>query len=140
RTGEVVVMDERAKPIHSVTMSRDRDGVFTANDPGGRPGDLYKFGFKDTQPLPDMASHFQPFGVHGPSQVIDHSSFVWPNEPFVRPSLAQLVIYEMHVGTFTREGTYRAAQAKLSHVKELGATAVQLMPLADFAGDRNWGY
>jgi maltooligosyltrehalose trehalohydrolase len=138
--GEVVILNDAEEPIRSVELVRDDDGVFIGSDPEGWPGDLYKLRFDDGQLLPDMASHFQPFGVHGPSQVIDHSHFVWPDESWARPSLAELVIYEVHVGTFTREGTYRAAEAKVAHVKDLGATAIQLMPLGDFAGERNWGY
>ncbi len=90
--------------------------------------------------VPDPASRFQPDGPGGPSQVVDPSSFVWPNRsPQVRP-FAEMVFYELHVGAFTPEGTYAAAAAHFDHLVELGITAIELMPLAETPGARNWGY
>lgn len=139
-SAHVVIVDEREWPVRAVALKRDSDGVFGGIDRHGGPGDLYKFKFPVGSLRPDMASHFQPFGVHGPGEVIDHAVFQWPKGTFQSPALAGLVIYECHIGTFTPEGTFRAALAKLEHIKKLGATAIELMPLGDFAGDRNWGY
>jgi len=116
------------------------DGYHAGRDPGGRDGDLYWFEFTDGSRAPDPTSRFQPEGVHGPSECIDPSRYRWRCGRWRRPAWGNHVIYELHVGTFTAAGTYRAAIDRLDHVRALGATAIELMPLADFAGERNWGY
>jgi maltooligosyltrehalose trehalohydrolase len=108
--------------------------------PLGAPGDLYQFVLDQGETLPDPASRWQPEGVHGPSKVIDPTHFPWSDQVWRRPAFRDLVIYEMHVGAFTAEGTFCAAIPKLSGLQECGVTAVELLPIADFAGDRNWGY
>lgn len=137
--GEAVVVNRAGETIRVVLLDRSKDGVFTGADPLGRAGDLYKFRFAGNA-FPDPASHFQPYGVHGPSEVIDHRAFTWPAKKFESPGLKNLVIYECHIGTFTSEGTFEAAIARIPHLVELGVTALQIMPVADFAGNRNWGY
>lgn len=114
-------------------------GFFSGRDEPGRPGDLYWFEV-DRELLPDPASRFQPRGVDGPSQVIDPQSYAWRATAWQRPALRGRVIYELHVGTFTPEGTFAAAIERLDALVELGVNTIELMPLADFAGDRNWGY
>lgn len=94
----------------------------------------------DGSDYPDPASRFQPEGVHGPSQVVDFSVLDWHDGGFAPHDLADLVIYELHVGTFTAEGTFAAAAARLPRLAALGVTAVELMPIAEFPGRRNWGY
>lgn len=89
---------------------------------------------------PDPASNFQPEGVHGPSQVIAHNNFKWQDEEWNDIEISKLIIYELHVGTFTEEGTYKGIISKLNDLKELGITAIQIMPIAQFPGERNWGY
>jgi maltooligosyltrehalose trehalohydrolase len=123
-----------------IPLTRSDDGVFKGVDASGRAGDLYQFKLPDGRMLPDPGSHFQPQGVHGRSEVIEHSAFRWPAETFNRPALADLVIYECHIGAFTREGTFTAAIEKLPHLKALGVTAIQILPVGDFAGRWNWGY
>src|SRR5688572_30448555 len=123
-----------------IAMARAADGVFTAIDERGRAGDLYQFKLPDGKTLPDPGTHFQPQGVHGPSEVIDHGSFEWPGVKLAAPALPDLIIYECHVGTFTPEGTFATAIDKLQYLKELGATAIQIMPVGDFGGRWNWGY
>ena len=135
RTLRVLVNGQRELPL-----ARDADGVFTGVDANGQPGDLYQFKLPDGKILPDPGTHFQPQGVHGPSEVIDHASFRWPRSDFKAPPLRDLVIYECHIGTFTPEGTFAAAIGKLAYLKELGVTAIQIMPVADFGGRWNWGY
>ncbi len=120
-------------------LAIDATGYYHAIDDRGRAGDCYKFKFGD-QSLPDPASRWQPEGVHGPSQVIDPRGYGWRDAGWRKAAFRDLVIYELHVGTFTPDGTFLAAIEKLPHIRELGATAIELMPIADFAGERNWGY
>jgi maltooligosyltrehalose trehalohydrolase len=123
-----------------IELARDGGGVFTRVDAQGKAGDLYQFKLPDGKTLPDPGTHFQPQGVHGASEVIDHSTFKWPATKFKTPALQDLIIYECHIGTFTKEGTFAAAIEKLPYLKELGVTAIHVMPVADFAGRWNWGY
>jgi maltooligosyltrehalose trehalohydrolase len=103
-------------------------------------GARYFFRLPDGRELPDPASRFQPDGVHGPSAVVDTREFEWNDASFKVHSLEDMVIYEMHVGTFTDEGTFAAAIPRLDALVELGITTVELMPVAQFPGARNWGY
>ena len=104
------------------------------------PGMRYYYVIDDTQPVPDPASRFQPQDVYGPSEIIAAEAFDWTDEVWRGRPWHEAVIYELHLGAFTREGTYRAAMAELERLRDLGITAIELMPLADFAGTRNWGY
>ncbi|MGI4756153.1 MAG: malto-oligosyltrehalose trehalohydrolase, partial [Janthinobacterium lividum] len=90
--------------------------------------------------VPDPASRFQPDDVHGPSEVIDPSSYAWHDTAWQNRPWSEAVLYELHVGTFTEAGTFRAAIEKLDYLAALGITAIEIMPVADFAGKRNWGY
>jgi 1,4-alpha-glucan branching enzyme len=102
---------------------------------GGAVGALYKYSIDGAPPVPDPVARFQPFGVHGPSQVVEAQHFPWNDDSWpgiVAPQ--SLVLYELHVGTFTSEGTFRAAQTKLPYLKELGVNAIELLPVADFPG------
>ncbi len=137
---DVLIVDADSRPIREVPLSKDPDGYFQGLDDGGRSGDLYKYRLNGTESYPDPASRYQPYGVHGPSMVIAPHTYHWNDNNWRRPNFRDLVIYELHVGTFTPEGTYRSTIDKLKHVRDLGATAIELMPLADFAGERNWGY
>lgn len=94
----------------------------------------------DPKPYPDPRSAWQPFGVHGPSRLYDHGAFGWTDLHWQAPPLASAVIYEMHVGTFTREGTFDAALERLDYLAELGVTHLELMPVAEFPGRFGWGY
>ncbi len=140
---EVVLFSADGAPLRTLPLHATPDGFFHADDPLGQPLDLYKFRLDgdEGQTFPDPASRFQPQGVHGPSQVRAQNAFTWlHNEGRHSVKLADLVIYELHVGTFTPEGTFRAAIGKLDVLRELGVTAIELMPLADFPGRWNWGY
>ena len=121
-------------------LALDASGYYHGVDHLGKAGDLYKFRLNGTDEFPDPASRYQPEGVHGRSQVIDPRQFRWKSMDWRSPSLRDLVIYELHIGTFTQQGTFLSAIEKLAHVRALGATAIEIMPLADFAGERNWGY
>lgn len=118
-------------------LAWDQDGVF-AGAVAASPGDDYLFVLDGEDALPDPCSRFQPDGVRGPSRVVDTRSF--SIEPGPAVSLDELVLYELHVGTFTPAGTFDAAIAELPRLRELGVTAVELMPVAAFPGDRGWGY
>ncbi len=94
----------------------------------------------DEQVLPDPCSRHQPEGLRGPSRVLDPTAFTWTDADWSTPLLEDLVLYELHVGTFTRQGTFAAAAGRLAELAELGIGAVEVMPIADFPGDRGWGY
>jgi maltooligosyltrehalose trehalohydrolase len=103
-------------------------------------GTRYRFRLSDGREFPDPASRFQPDGVHGASAVVDTRIFQWTDADFAGHDLREMVIYELHVGTFTPEGTFDEATSRLLELAELGITAVELMPVAQFPGTRNWGY
>ncbi len=103
------------------------------------PGSLYRFRVNDGLLVPDPASRFQPQDVHGPSEVIDPTAFAWEDD-FAGVPWNEAVVYELHVGTFTPDGTFAAAVDRLDHLVQLGVTAVEIMPVGDFPGARNWGY
>jgi maltooligosyltrehalose trehalohydrolase len=122
----------------SVVLSRGTDGYHRGSAPWG-PGALYHYALDGGPALPDPVSRAQPEGVHGPSQVVD-LSFPWNDGGFHPGPLQEWILYELHIGTFTEEGTFAAAAAALDHLVELGVTAVEIMPVAQFPGRRNWGY
>jgi maltooligosyltrehalose trehalohydrolase len=121
-------------------MARGADGWFELSAADATPGQLYQFGIDGQQAVPDPASRFQPQDVNGPSEIIAPDAFDWSDAAWRGRPWREAVIYELHLGAFTREGTYRAASAELERLRTLGITAIELMPLADFAGTRNWGY
>ena len=104
-----------------------------------QPGALYQYQVGDTEARPDPASNLQPQGVHGPSEVVDHR-FDWSDGNWNGIPLEAMILYELHVGTFTQAGTFEAAIARLADLKDLGINAIEIMPVAQFPGDRNWGY
>ncbi len=126
---------ENAQPLR-----RGEDGWFCADLTGVKAGVRYKFRIDDEIDVPDPASAFQPDDVSGPSEVIDHAGYRWRATDWRGRPWQETVAIETHVGTFTPEGTYRAMIGKLDHLVTTGITALELMPLADFAGRRNWGY
>ncbi len=135
----VAVVDEKKAARRVVPLTAEGDGFYSGIDPEGRAGDLYVYQLGG-KPFPDPASRFQPHGVHGPSQVITAPDLPAQKAGWRRPDLQDLVIYELHVGTFTPEGTYAAIPRHFDHLRNIGVTAVQLMPVADFPGRWNWGY
>jgi maltooligosyltrehalose trehalohydrolase len=122
------------------TLQKGSDGFFEGLVTGLGSGDLYRYRLDGEGPFPDPASRFQPQGVHGPSRVVDPEAFVWSDAGWRGVALEGLVVYELHVGTFSPAGTFVGVVEKLPRLADLGVTAVELMPLADFAGSRNWGY
>lgn len=100
----------------------------------------YGFVLDGAPMLPDPRSPWQPCGVHGPSRTVDHASFRWTDSRWQPPPLASGILYELHVGTFTPEGTFQAAAERVGYLRDLGVTHVELMPVAEFPGERGWGY
>ena len=121
-------------------MQARSDGWHELLAPGVGAGTLYQFVLPDGAFCPDPASRFQPFDVHGPSEIIDPCAYRWNNPGWRGRAWETCVLYELHVGAFTPEGTFAAAATRLDALAELGVTAIELMPVADFPGERNWGY
>ncbi|MGB9243790.1 MAG: malto-oligosyltrehalose trehalohydrolase [Candidatus Acidiferrales bacterium] len=136
RRVEVCIVEPRAR---AVPMQAAGCGYFHAVVEGISAGALYRYRLDGEKERPDPASRYQPQGVHGPSQIID-SGFHWNDSRWRGIPLEKYVLYELHVGTFTPEGTFDAIISRLARLKDLGVTAVELMPVAQFPGDRNWGY
>jgi maltooligosyltrehalose trehalohydrolase len=124
----------------TVALARGEGDVFEARVEGVGPGADYFYLLDGERERPDPCSRFQPAGVHGPSRVVRPEDFAWTDSNWRGLPLKDYVIYELHTGTFTPEGTFEAVTRKLAHLKALGVTAVELMPVAEFPGARNWGY
>ncbi len=123
-----------------IPMNQAGRGYFYALVENVEPGSQYLFRLNSEEERPDPASKYQPQGVHGPSQVIGQSVFRWRDGDWSGLALDDYVMYELHVGTFTPEGTFDAILPRLDQLKDLGITAIELMPVAQFPGNRNWGY
>jgi len=123
-----------------IEMTKDEWGYFSIQL-SGLPADArYYYSPDNSKDLPDPVSHFQPLGVFGPSQVVDHSSFQWNDQNWHGLPFDDLIFYEVHVGTFSDEGTFEAIISRLDDLKEIGINTIELMPIAQFSGSRNWGY
>ena len=123
----------------TLPLKKDPRGYWTGNSSEVNPGDLYKYKI-DGEEYPDPASLSQPQGVHSWSRVVDQSSYNWQDQSWKGRELGEMIIYELHVGTFTPEGTFEAIISKLGHLEELGVNTIELMPISQFPGSRNWGY
>ena len=121
-------------------LNKGDKGYWTLKTDQLKPGDGYKFLLNEKKELPDPASLAQPDGVHGPSQAIDLSKYQWQTNDWQPLPLSDYLIYELHTGTFTPQGTFEGIETKLQYLKELGVTAIEIMPVAQFPGERNWGY
>ncbi|HVW86004.1 MAG TPA: malto-oligosyltrehalose trehalohydrolase, partial [Bryobacteraceae bacterium] len=134
RAERVVLRAARADwPMHR------GDGGWWSSDIAATPGMEYQF-VVNGDPLPDPRSPFQPHGVHGPSCTVDHSAFRWSDSGWRAPPLSSAIVYELHIGTFTPEGTFDSAISRLDHLVTLGITHIELMPVAEFSGKWGWGY
>jgi maltooligosyltrehalose trehalohydrolase len=134
---EVVIEDDdtRAFPLAAET-----DGYFSGLVPGLKAGALYWYRLDDDKQYPDPCARFQPHGPNGPSMVVDPSAFTWSDAGWPGVQLPGQVIYEMHIGTFTPEGTFDAAIQELQELRRIGITLVEVLPVAEFSGRWNWGY
>jgi maltooligosyltrehalose trehalohydrolase len=122
-------------------MEKRSRGYWSAPIEGAGPGTDYAFVIDGLEPaLPDPRTQWQPHGVHSESRLVDHSAFAWSDQDWQAQPLSSALIYELHLGTFTPEGTLKAAESRLDYLKALGVTHVELMPIANFPGKRGWGY
>jgi maltooligosyltrehalose trehalohydrolase len=134
-TAVIVLNDNERLPLNKVEK-----GYWRLATNKIKPLDTYKFLLNGIKELPDPASRSQPDGVHGPSQAIDLLSHKWNATEWQTPPLTDYIIYELHTGTFSPEGTFAGIVTKLNYLKELGITAIEIMPVAQFPGRSNWGY
>ncbi|MCD6681323.1 MAG: malto-oligosyltrehalose trehalohydrolase [Burkholderiaceae bacterium] len=130
----------RAALLAGVPMRSVGNGWHEADVPDARPGLQYRFRLDEHLAVPDPASRFNPFDVHGPSELVDPLAHDWSDSAWLGRPWHEAVLYEMHVGTFTADGTFDAARERLGELAALGITAIELMPVADFRGRRGWGY
>ncbi|MCU1299480.1 MAG: malto-oligosyltrehalose trehalohydrolase [Acidobacteriaceae bacterium] len=124
----------------ALPMTQQNDGWYELTTSEAKDGSLYQYQIGAGLKVPDPASRFQPQDVHGPSEVINPSGFEWQDSDWRGRPWKEAVIYELHVGTFSPEGTFAGVEKKLDYLVDLGITAIELMPLSDFSGKRNWGY
>ena len=125
---------------HTMPMTPQAGGWHEFATPHASAGTRYRFVLPDGMRVPDPASRYQPDDVHGPSEVVDVSAWSWNDSGWSNRPWGEAVIYELHIGAFTPEGTFRAAIEKLDHLRRLGVTALEIMPVAEFPGRKNWGY
>lgn len=137
RTVSVVLVSPKKE---SMALKAILSGYWIGVLNGVGAGARYKIRLDDRVERPDPASRFQPEGVHGPSEVVDHAAFPWTDRSWTGIPIKDYIAYELHVGTFTSEGSFDAAILRLPDLKDLGITAVEIMPVAEFPGERNWGY
>ena len=130
----------RGDMVEVVAMAAVGEGWFELISHRAAAGDLYCYRIGGDLLVADPASRFQPGGVHGPSRVVDPAAWSWPDRAWQGRPWSEAVVYELHVGCFTPEGTWAATEQRLDYLAELGVTALELMPLAAFPGQRNWGY
>ena len=131
---ELVLASERCE------MGRAAGGWFEVGLTGARAEADYRFSVDGGTPLPDPRSPFQPEGTEGPSRPVDLGSFTWHDDSWRPPPLAASVLYELHVGTFTPEGTFAGVLTRVDDLLDLGVSAIELMPIVEFPGTRGWGY
>lgn len=136
---ELVISDDPARPSDS-PLTPEGNGYFSGFVANVDAGTRYRFRLDGAAAYPDPASRFQPDGPHGPSMLIDPAAFAWTDASWPGVSIEGQVVYELHIGTFTPPGTFRAAIEKLPLLAELGVTILEVMPVADFGGEFGWGY
>ncbi|HBE52166.1 MAG TPA: malto-oligosyltrehalose trehalohydrolase, partial [Cyanobacteria bacterium UBA11369] len=123
-----------------LSMEQDSRGYFSIMAENIEPGTLYYYKIAGERDFPDPASHSQPKDVHNASEVVDHTKMNWTDGEWSGIPLEEMIMYELHVGTFTPAGTFEAIIPRLSELREFGVNAIEIMPVAQFPGDRNWGY
>jgi maltooligosyltrehalose trehalohydrolase len=123
-----------------IPLKKDKKGYWASEVDNVSAETLYLYRLENEKDRPDPASHFQPEGVHGPSQAVDHNSFNWEDDSWEGIPLSDMIIYELHVGTFTSDGTFGGVISQIPELIGLGINAIEIMPVAQFPGERNWGY
>lgn len=139
-SAEIQIYDQSGNSVRQVPLRPGREGHFVGIDLIGRAHDRFEASVNGGTPFPPPSSHFQPAGVHGPAEVLDPLSYKWHDSEWKRPVFRDLVIYELHIGTFTPTGTFRAAIDRLPYLRDLGVNSIEIMPVADFPGEWGWGY
>ncbi len=139
RVRVMLASDEKLAAAEEIELGAEPGGYWAGFVTSAQPGMHYRYRL-DSGDFPDPASRFQPRGPHGSSQIVDPSSFRWTDAEWTGVEREGQVIYEMHIGTFTHDGTWAAAVAELPHLAELGVTVLEVMPVADFPGQHGWGY
>ncbi|HSR19152.1 MAG TPA: malto-oligosyltrehalose trehalohydrolase [Ignavibacteriaceae bacterium] len=146
RKGVSVVIGETFEKVNQENgkvyrLESESNGYFSGLIKDASSGNLYKYLFEDNSLYPDPASFFQPYGPHGPSEIIDPDNFNWSDSEWKGiTGKKNQIIYEMHVGTFSQEGIWESAKKNLEHLKDLGVTIIEIMPVAEFSGKFGWGY
>jgi maltooligosyltrehalose trehalohydrolase len=135
-----LVLEPPSQPARALALEQQADGWYELVTDEARAGSPYRYRIDGGALVPDPASRRNSQGVHGPSEVVDPEAFAWTDADWRAPPWQQSVVYELHVGTFTPEGTFAGVAGKLEHLRGLGVTAIELMPLAEFPGARGWGY
>ncbi len=136
---ELLLCDNPDSPL-AMTVPTVGDGWYELVTNQARVGTRYRYRIDGQLEVPDPASRANPNDVNGPSEVVDPEAFVWDDGAWRAPQWHEAVVYELHIGTFSEEGTFAGAAKKLDHLVELGVTVIELMPIADFPGNRGWGY
>jgi maltooligosyltrehalose trehalohydrolase len=139
RSVDVILDRSQVHGRRATPLEPDSEGYF-AGFFDGSPGDRYWFRLNGERLRPDPASRYQPEGPNGPSAIVDPTTFKWTDAAWKGVSPSSQVLYELHIGTFTAEGTWRSAMERLAYLADLGITVIEMMPVADFAGRFGWGY
>jgi maltooligosyltrehalose trehalohydrolase len=134
---DLVLLSPRKKVI---PMEEKEMGYWQVNLSDISPGTRYLYRIDGKNDKPDPASFYQPVGVHGPSEVVDHAEFKWQDNNWKNISIEEMIFYELHVGTFSKEGTFESICRRLEYLLELGINTIEIMPVGQFPGERNWGY
>ncbi|HYF70699.1 MAG TPA: malto-oligosyltrehalose trehalohydrolase [Ohtaekwangia sp.] len=127
-------------PDEKIPLTKDKEGYFTVTLHNIAAGRKYCYNIDGAEGVPDPASYHQPDGVHGPSQVVDHNRYQWNDDQWKGIPFKDLILYEIHVGTFTAAGTFEAVIPCLDDLVDVGINAIEIMPVSQFPGNRNWGY
>jgi maltooligosyltrehalose trehalohydrolase len=135
-----VMGGNEGEPSRTIPMRQSSDSEFVATVPQVGAGADYVYVLDGERERPDPVSRWQPGGVHAPSRVVDPASFRWSDQGWSGIPLRDFIIYELHTGTFTREGTFESMIPRLPYLRDLGITAIEIMPVAEVPGNRNWGY
>src|SRR5581483_1048576 len=136
----VEVVLEGPNQRSTTLLESEPGGYFSGSPPGQMAGDRSRFLLAGSAPFPAPPSPFQPDGPHGPSELVDSSEFQWGDQKWAGVRVEGQVIYEMHIGTFTKEGTWNAARPELPELASAGITLIEMMPVAEFPGTFGWGY
>ena len=137
---DIQLIVQRGADTREIPLQPDEAGWYTCHVPDAEPGVRYQYRLPDGLQVPDPASRFQPDDIHGMSEVIDPAAFVWTDQAWAGRPWQEAVLYELHVGAFSPTSDYAGVRARLDYLRSLGVTAIELMPVADFPGQRNWGY